>query len=174
MSRYPAVLVAVSLACSTTVAFASVDGGGEAPRTETSLGWYIGGAALYLPVDDGLTATSATGGVRLAFEPLEVRFGARLAWGEGKYSSAVSVLAEAQVIRWFGVFGLGAVAGLGPIVASQKLPGGWDGLMPGAIVVGSGRLRFDKLEPSLDIGLLYPLDRTDPTPFAMLGLTGRM
>jgi hypothetical protein len=42
------------------------------------------------------------------------------------------------------------------------------------LVVASARLRFDRLEPSLDIGVLYAIGNDYPAPFAMLGLTGRM
>jgi hypothetical protein len=136
--------------------------------------WFVGGGAIYLPVDNGLTAVSAWGGRRLVSGPLESRFGGRLAFGDGKYSTAVSIMPEVGVVRWWNTFGLGATGGIGPIIASPKLSGGWDGVLLGLLVSASVRLRFGKIEPSLDIGVLYAVANDYPAPFALLSLTGKI
>ena len=135
---------------------------------------YLGGGAFYLPIDDGLAAASAIGGVTIApGGNAEARLGGRLAYGSGQYSSAFAVLAEGHMLVWWDTFGISAALGVGPIFASKKSSSGWDGILPGVMLAASPvRFRFGAIEPSLDVGILYPPGNDYPAPFVMPFVTG--
>jgi hypothetical protein len=151
----------------------AVDASTDAWRI-TARGGYLGGGALHLPVDGGLTAASIYGGKRFANTILEARLGGRLAYGDSRYASAVSLLAELVTIRWFGAFGAGLTTAGGVVFASRKGTTGWDGTLPGALVSGSARIRAGSIEPSIDLGILWAIGEDHPAPFVLLGATGRL
>jgi len=135
---------------------------------------YLGGGGLYLPVDGGLTAASVFVGRRFEGAILEGRVGGRLAYGDSRYASAVALMAEAQLIRWFDTVGLGVSTAGGVVFASRKGTTGWDGTLPGALLGATARIRRGMIEPFAEIGILSAVGETYPAPYAILGAAGRL
>lgn len=143
----------------------------DAPSTRSG---YLGAGALYLPVDKGLTAAAIYGGTSVgASDHLEYGYGGRLGYGESRYSRALTLMPEGHVLHWWGSYGLGLAVGLGAVVASKKTPSGWDGVHAGGMVTASPvRLRFERVEVSVDLGAVLALGEDDlVAPFLMPAVT---
>lgn len=142
-----------------------------APPETAEKSAYITAGGLYLPIDDGYLAASAGAGMRVRSGIQEARVGARISYGFSPYSSVFAVLVGGAVIRWWGRSGIGLLADLGLVVASEKMGGGWDGTTFGGTFAGTFRHRFQKTELSFDLGLVYAAGEDDPTaPFAMISV----
>jgi hypothetical protein len=146
---------------------------------EGTRGKYIGAGAAWVPIDGGATGLSATGGLTIASEQLEVRLGARIAFGDTKYSTMIAGIGEIHTVRWLGpTFGVSAGVGAGTLYASRKNENNtsaWDGLLGSLFLVASPvRLRFGRIETSLDVGFLYAIQKDYPAPFGLLSVTGRL
>ena len=123
---------------------------------------YLGGGALYLPIDDGYFSGNITVGQGLVVGAAEYRIGGKLSYGYSPYASVGALTVNAMILHWWDANGLGLSTDVGALFASQKMGGGWDGTMIGGILGGTFRHRFDRSEISFDLGLVYKPDESDP------------